>query len=185
MKKALITVVVIAVLLLVGFTYVSARFVDRGKIERLQAEHAQLSRQRDSILTYARTRDSLQAILTDSVHVLTTQTSALRDTVRQLEKSRQATVVAIRHLRQTPELQARVATVFPEVARASHWGVTEIYDEKERISLEYIFFPAWFAETFLIDHENALNYKQQVGKLSVLDTLNTQVIKLKDSVLVL
>jgi hypothetical protein len=185
MKKALITVGVIAVLLLVGFTYVSARFVDRGKIAALQAEHAQLTRQRDSIYAYARTRDSLQGILTDSVHVLTTQTTALRDTVRRLEASRQAAVVAIRHLRQTPELTARVAAVFPEVARASRWGVTELYDEKEQISLEYIFFPAWFAETFLIDHENALNYKQQVGKLSVLDTLNTQVIKLKDSVLVL
>ena len=37
----------------------------------------------------------------------------------------------------------------------------------------------------MIDHENAQNYKQQVGKLAALDTLNVQVIQLKDSVLVL
>lgn len=185
MKKALITVVVIAVLLLIAFTYVSARFVDRGKIAQLQSEQAQLTRQRDSILVFARTRDSLQRILSDSVTVLTSQTSALRDTVRQLESSRQATVVSIRRLKQTPDLQARVAAVFPEVARSPRWGITELYDETEGVSLEYIVFPAWFAETFMIDHENAANYKQQVGKLAVLDTLNTQVIKLKDSVLVL
>src|SRR5262245_45158663 len=126
MKKFLIILGVVSVLLLVGFTYVSARFVDRGKIAQLQTEQAQLTRQRESILAFARTRDSLQAILADSVHVLTTQTSALRDTVRQLETARQATVLSIRRLRQTSELQARVASVFPEVARASRWGITEL-----------------------------------------------------------
>ena len=185
MKKFLIILGVVSVLLLVGFTYVSARFVDRGKIAQLQTEQAQLTRQRDSILAFARTRDSLQAILADSVQVLTSQTSALRDTVRQLESARQATVLSIRRLRQTSELQARVAAVFPEVARASRWGITELYDDREGVALEYIFFPAFFAETFMIDHENALNYKQQVGKLAALDTLNTQVITLKDSVFVL
>jgi hypothetical protein len=60
MKKFLITLGVVSVLLLVGFTYVSARFVDRGKIAQLQTEQAQLTRQRDSILAFARTRDSLQ-----------------------------------------------------------------------------------------------------------------------------
>ena len=75
--------------------------------------------------------------------------------------------------------------MFPEVARSSRWGITELYDDKEQVSLEYIVFPAYFAETFMIDHENAQNYKQQVGKLSTLDTLNVQVIQLKDSVLVL
>ena len=140
MKKLLIILAVLSVILLVGFTYVSARFVDRGKIAQLQSEQAQLARQRDSIMAFARTRDSLQLILTDSVQVLTIQTSALRDTVRRLEVSRQATVVSIRRLRQTPELQARVAAVFPEVARSSRWGITELYDETERVSLEYIVF---------------------------------------------
>ena len=185
MKKILIVLGAISVILLVAFTYVSARFVDRGKIAQLQSEQASLTRQRDSIVAFARTRDSLQLILTDSVQVLTIQTSALRDTVRRLEVSRQATVLSIRRLKQTPELQARVAAVFPEVARSSRWGVTELYDETERVSLEYIVFPAWFAETFMIDHENALNYKQQVGKLAAVDTLNMRVIQLKDSVLVL
>jgi len=185
MKKILIILGAISVILLVGFTYVSARFVDRGKIAQLQSEQVQLTRQRDSIVAFARTRDSLQLILTDSVQRLTTQTSALRDTVRQLEVSRQAAVLSIRRLRQTSELQARVAAVFPEVARSSRWGIMELYDEEERVSLEYIVFPAWFAETFLIDHENALNYKQQVGKLAAVDTLNMRVITLKDSVLVL
>ena len=82
MKKLLIILAVVAVILLVGFTYVSARFVDRGKIAQLQPEQAQLTRQRDSIFAFARTRDSLQLILTDSVSVLSIQTSALRDTVR-------------------------------------------------------------------------------------------------------
>jgi len=185
MKKLLIILGVVAVLLLVGFTYVSARFVNRGRIAQLQMEQAQLTRQRDSIYAFARTRDSLQLILTDSVQRLSIQTSALRDTVRQLEGSRQAAVLSIRRLNRTDDLQARVAAVFPEVARSSRWGITELYDEKEQVSLEYIVFPAYFAETFLIDHENALNYKQQVGKLSTLDTLNVQVIQLKDSVLVL
>jgi hypothetical protein len=185
MKKALIILGGICVILLVGFTYVSARFMDRAKIAQLQAEQAQLTRQRDSVYAFARTRDSLQVILKDSVQVLTMQTSALRDTVRRLEVSRQAEVLSIRRLRQTPELQARVAAVFPEVARSSRWGITELYDEKEQVSLEYIVFPAWFAETFMIDHENAQNYKQQRDRLATVDTLNMQVFQLKDSVLVL
>lgn len=185
MKKILIILGVSFVILLVAFTYISARFVDRGKIAQLQTEQAALSRQRDSILAYARVRDSLQFLLKDSVHALTVQTAALRDTVRALEVSRRAAVMSIRHLRQTPELQARVAQVFPEVARSSRWGITELYDEQQRVSLEYIVFPAWFAETFMIDHENAENYRQQVGKLAQVDTLNMQVFQLKDSVLVL
>jgi hypothetical protein len=159
--------------------------VDRGKIAQLQTEQAQLARQRDSILAYAHVRDSLQFLLKDSVHALTIQTAALRDTVRSLEVSRQAAVLSIRRLRQTPELQARVARAFPEVARSSRWGITELYDEKERVSLEYIVFPAWFAETFMIDHESAESYRQQLGKLALVDTLNRQVFQLKDSVLVL
>lgn len=185
MTRPLIVVGALCIILLVGFTYVSARLADRAAISRAQDRMLALTQEHDSILAFARSRDSMQSRLQDSVSRLTTQNEALRDSVRNLETERRAAVLSIRRLQQTPELQARVAAVFPEVAHSSRWGITELYDEKEKVSLEYIVFPAWFAETFLIDHENAENYRAQRDKLATLDTLNLQVFRLKDSVLVL
>jgi hypothetical protein len=185
MTKPLIFLGGLCILLLVGFTYVSARLADRAAISRAQEQLLVLTQQRDSITAFVRGRDSMQSRLQDSVTSLTSLTGALRDSVRSLETERRAAVLSIRRLQQTPALQARVAEVFPEVAHSSHWGIVEMYDEKEKVSLEYIVFPAWFSETFLIDHENAENYRAQRDKLATLDTLNLQVFRLKDSVLVL
>ena len=54
--KKIQTTCVSFVILLVAFTYISARFVDRGKIAQLPTEQARRSPQRDSILAYAGVR---------------------------------------------------------------------------------------------------------------------------------
>jgi hypothetical protein len=67
---------------------------------------------------------------------------------------------------------------------ASHWGLTTIpFDHSDTLGIEYFLIPAWFTETFIIDHQNALLFEQQKHKLLAVDSLQRQVASLSDSLL--
>jgi len=50
------------------------------------------------------------------------------------------------------------------------------------LGLEYLLVPAWFAETFIIDHANATSWHAQKHRLLELDSLRSVVASLQDSV---
>ena len=82
------------------------------------------------------------------------------------------------------DLLAKVREAFPAL-KMTPLPVTERYDEKEQISLQYLGIPVWFIETSLISEMNAENYKKQRDKLIVIDSLHRETIALKDTVLAL
>jgi hypothetical protein len=90
----------------------------------------------------------------------------------------------VRQLGRPKELQDRLRTTFPEIAE-SDWGVTDVMNEEEAVEIQYLLVPLWFSETFIIDHQNSLNYASQVGRLQSMDSLQLQTITLKDRILVL
>ena len=183
-KNLLIAAGIFVVLLLLALTYLTARYVDQEAIHRAETEMQQMRLSRDSVLTVVAVKDSLQGILQLKVGTLQAEAKTLRGQVDELERERQTKQLDVRRTKQTDELLVKVREIFPPL-KTTPLPITERYDEKEKLSLQYLGIPVWFAETFLINEMNAENYKKQRDKLLVVDSLRQETIALKDSVLTL
>jgi chromosome segregation ATPase len=181
LKKFLIAVCVFAVLLLVSLSYITARFVDHEEILRAKTETAHLRASRDSLRVEVANRDAQEHILQTQVSRLQSEANELRDLVDELEHERAEKQLTVRRLRRKTDLMNRLRETFPEMA-ASDWGVTEVYNEDEDVSLDYLLIPLWFSETFIIDHQNSESYRAQRDTLCAIDSLTTQASVLKDSI---
>ncbi len=184
LKKALITVSLFGILLLLALSWLTARYIDQEEINRARLEMQQLRASRDSILTVVAFKDSLQKLLQEKIDEKQQVVEDLRIQVELLEQRRKADQLTVRNIRKEEELQKRLEQTFPEMA-GSDWGVTEVYNEEQDISLRYLLIPFWFSETFIIDHQNSLSYQAQRDKLLQVDSLQSMVITLKDSVFTL
>jgi hypothetical protein len=58
-------------------------------------------------------------------------------------------------------------------------------DVRDTVGIEYLMVPAWFAETFVIDHANAESWRAQKDRLLAVDSLRLAVAALQDSILAL
>jgi hypothetical protein len=61
-------------------------------------------------------------------------------------------------------------------------GTAYIIGRDGTVGIEYFVIPAWFTETFIIDHENAESWREQKDRLLAVDSLRVQVAALQDSV---
>ncbi len=184
LKKALIVVSIIAGILAIVVTYLWAGNINREEIHRAELEMQQLRASRDSIKAVVAFKDSLQSLMHAQLKELQVQTDLLRNQVEQLEKARAREQLTVRSIRKKGELQKKFLNTFPELAH-SDWGVTEVLNKENGITIKYLLVPLWFSETFIIDHQNAILYKKQRDKLILVDSLQQQVSILKDSLLVL
>lgn len=184
LKKALIIVSIIAGLMALLLTYLLASNINKEEINRAKLEMQQLRSSRDSIKVVVALKDSLQTMLKEEVNQLKSETNRLRSEVDRLEERRAEEQLTVRKIRKKEALQQRFMETFPEMAR-SDWGVTEVYNEENEISLEYLLIPLWFSETFIIDHQNSLSYRKQRDKLLTVDSLHQEIGMLKDSLFVL
>jgi hypothetical protein len=186
LKRALITVSIVAAVLAFGFTYVLARFRDRDAIVRAQATMEQLRVQRDSLQRHVEKLDSATVVLEGRADSLVDEAAMLRREVRELETERQAAQLSVRRLRRPADLLDRLRTTFPEMA-GSAWGTTEVIDDSEvpAIGIQYLLVPLWFSETFIIDHQNSKSYLAQRDRMHDVDSLQQQTIALKDTIIVL
>ena len=180
LKKALIGLSVFVVLLMVSVSYLTARFVDHKAIIAAQMEAKQLRTSRDSILNVVAVRESLQQQLHGWESSLVTETQGLRQLVSSMEQGRQETQLGVRRLASRDTLSEKLHHTFPEFS--DRMRVTEVYDTENARSIEYLMLPMWFAETFIIDHQNAASYEAQRDSLRVLDSLQIRIGVLKDSI---
>jgi len=183
-KKGIITLVVFAACLMAALSFITARYIDREEIARTRLKAERMRAVRDSITTVAAFRDSLQHLILDNVHLKETVIAGLRQQVQTLEAQRTDEQLNVRYLDTREELEQQIMRTFPELGD-SVWRVTEIYFPEEDESMEYLSVPLWFSETFIIDHQNADNLGRQVDKLRQMDSLQTVVTVLKDSLYVL
>ena len=101
----------------------------------------------------------------------------------ELEQSRAEAQLTVREIRTTGALQTRLRATFPELGSAA-WGLTTLpFEDGDTLGLEYLLVPAWFAETFFIDHANAASWRAQKDRLLEVDSLRLAVATLQDSVL--
>jgi hypothetical protein len=183
-KNVNVWLLVVILLLAGGLFYVWGRAQNQKEIARVELEREHMKATRDSLISIVDAREEEIQSLEVQIESQLLTANLLRAEVDSLEETRAAAQLSVRMLRQPADLTRRFEDTFPEVAGSS-WGVTEIYDPEIDGSFDYIILPLWFSETFIIDHQNSLNFEDQRDKLRDLDTLNQQVIALKDSVIYL
>jgi exonuclease VII small subunit len=180
MRKTALHVLVLlgAVLLLV-----QAYGGRRAEVARARAAASHLRLQRDSLLVAVENRKRTEAALTTQRAALETEAAVLRDSVAELERARAQAQLTVRQIRTTGALQTRLRAAFPELG-PSGWGVTTLpFEHGDSLGLEYLLVPAWFAETFVIDHANAASWRAQKERLLQVDSLRSLVALLQDSIL--
>ena len=181
MKNALIAISALALLLVLGMTYLGARGIDKERIAELENELVVVQARRDSIQTVVAYKDSLQNFIQQQVQVMAQEADRLRDDVARLEQERQRQELEVRRLDSFEAEEKKFLDTFPQFGTSTQ--VTEVV--RNGFSFTYIMVPLSATETFVIDHQDALSYRAQRDTLLVLDTLQTQVSALKDSLLVL
>ena len=155
---------------------------NREAIARAQAEAAALASQRDSLMRVVRQRERQEAALTIQRETHEAEVTRLRDSVIALERRRAAAQLSVRQLRTVGALQDRLRAAFPELGESA-WGLTTLpFDGGDTLGLTYLLVPAWFAETFVIDHANAASWRAQKDGLLAVDSLRLTVIALQDSI---
>jgi hypothetical protein len=168
--------------LLLAVCFLLTRSLNEGEIARVEAEVFWLERERDSIQAFVAANVAVQETLQLTRENTEAEAAVLRDDVDRLERNRQASALTVRSIRKTSDLQARLDSTFPEMAR-SNWGLSTIpFERGDTVGIEYFVIPAWFTETFLIDHQNAESWRAQKDKLFAVDSLRIQVIALQDSI---
>jgi hypothetical protein len=155
---------------------------NKRAIREAQAAAATLTRQRDSLIAEVRRRDERQAALTLRRQTVEADANRYRDSVVALERRRAAAQLAVRELRTVGALQDRLRTTFPELGDSA-WGLTTVsLGHGDTLGIESLVVPAWFAETFVIDHANAESWRAQKDQLLGVDSLRRTVVALQDSI---
>lgn len=174
MAKPVMFFLTFVVVLLLVLTYITTRFIDQEEIHRAELEMASLHASRDSLLAFVATRESLQVGLLREADAARNEAEALRENVAQLEELRKQERLSVRFLRKKEDLFRKLESTYPEMAR-SKWGVKEVYDDANDVSVEYFMIPLWFTETFIIEHQDAANYRAQRDSLWSVDSLQRKV----------
>jgi hypothetical protein len=158
---------------------------NRRAIARAESEAARLGSQRDSLLGVVDQREQQAAALAIQRETLEADVGRLRDSVIELERRRAAAQLTVRQIRTVGALQDRLRTTFPELGDSA-WGTTTIaLDARDTVGILYLVIPAWFAETFVIDHANAALWREEKDRLLTVDSLRVTVAVLEDSILAL
>lgn len=178
-KKLLIAVGAVAVILLVVVANLTAQLMSQEKIHEAEVTAAKVEAERDSIQGAVAARDSMRALMEVKADDLTRETDDLRDKVAVAERARAEAQLGVRMLRTTDDTEQDFRTTFPEFSGAMR--VTEIGDDPD-FPIKYIMVPTNFAQTFIIDHQNAKSFEAQRDSLLILDSLNLEIISLKDSI---
>lgn len=182
LKNALPWILLAVVLVVIA--YLLGSNANREEIARVEAQRQDMKSQRDSIKAFVALKDTMQQILQNRITELETDADNLREQVRILETVRKKEQLGVRMLKTPDDLKNKFASTFPELPEEKI-KIFEEYVSEVDISLQYFGVPLWFSETFIIDHNNSINYEKQNIKLASLDTLNLRVISLQDKVLVL
>jgi hypothetical protein len=159
----------------------SAVSCNRRAIARAQAEATALATERDSLVAVVGERERRLTALGIQRDTLQASLARVRAEVSALEGRRAAAQLDVRQIETVGALQQRLRATFPELGDSA-WGLTTVRLRGDTLGLDYLMVPAWFAETFVIDHANAQSWRQQRDRLLVADSLQRAVTALQDSI---
>ena len=180
MRKTALSVLALIIALLLLAQWYGGR---REEVAQARSAASHLRSQRDSLAADVASRDRERAALIRERSAYETEAAHLRESVTAIERRRSAHQLDVRRLRTVGELQDRLRAAFPELGPA-RWGVSTLpFEGGDSLGLEYLLVPAWFAETFIIDHANAASWREQKDRLLAVDSLHSVVASLQDSLI--
>jgi len=181
LKKLAIASVVFAVVLMVVLSFITAKYIDKEEISRVTQEREQLQQQRIDLLALVAQKDSAQKILEAKVIDLETEVTQKQAEVESLEKGRQVAQLNVRKLETTNDLENQLRETYPQI-KESMRRIDVPVEGLTGITLEYWSVPFRFAETFLIEHQNSENYKDQRDKLKDVTTIQEKIIVMEKQI---
>lgn len=184
LKQALIFVGLVALVSMLALSFITAKYIDRVEIARVENEKRELQDDRQELLKKVSALTEAQQKLEVQVKGLNEQIGARETRIKELEKARAEAQLTVRKLDQPDQLKAKLKETFPEMA-ASQWGVTRLHDEQNNVDIDYLVVPLWFSETFVIDHQNSLSYQAQLDLSKEVSALKSNVITLTNQNLAL
>lgn len=179
MRRSLIAALAVALAIVL---LVNAYGNNHEKIAAARAEADRLEGQRDSLVLLVRDRERQQAALLLERKTHEAEATRLRDSVSALERHRAARQLTVRRIETVGVLQDRLRAAFPELGDKGFGLTNVLLDDGDTLGIEYLLVPAWFAETFLIDHANAESWRAQKDRLLAVDSLRLAIVALQDSV---
>lgn len=151
-------------------------------IERVKLDSANLALDRKSkqLKHIADSANKELAKLNNIEVELKSNIDSLKQFIREIEDDQ----LTVRSLPKKNSVQNRFIKLFPELAM-SDWGVANVYNEEANVAIEYLMVPLWFSETFIIDHQNSIRFKENRSKINQYDSLKLVNKILKDSLITL
>jgi hypothetical protein len=160
----------------------SSASCNQRAIARVEADAARLTSERDSLVTIVSQRERQTAALTIQRQTHEAEITRLRDSVIALERRRAARQLSVREIETVGALQGQLRAAFPELGDVA-WGTTRVrFAGGDTLGIEYLLVPAWFAETFVIDHANAASWRAQRDRGLAVDSLCVVTAALQDSI---
>lgn len=184
LKKLAIAAVVFAVLLMVGLSFITAKYLDKEEILRVTKEREQLQQQRAELIALVAQKDSTKRVLEVKVIDLETEVAQGLAEVESLEGERQVAQLNVRKLETTNDLENQLMETYPQIKTSMRRTVVPV-EGLSNVNLEYWSVPFRFAETFLIEHQNSESYKKQRDRLKEVVTMQDQIIDLEKKIVVL
>ena len=184
LKKVAIFAAVLVVSTMLALSFLTARYIDKEEISRVQTEMQGLQQQKLALETQIGELDEKQVELNQVIESKDAEIEANKGVIAQLEQERADQQLNIRQLNTEDELEKSFAKAYPQVVQAKNFGIVhmQINDELE-LTLPYYVIPAWFTETFVIEHDNMLTYKTEIETYKANEELYGSVLDLKDKVL--
>lgn len=183
-KKIILSLIALAIATAISLAVITARNIDKKEIERVNAELVALKQQKQQLEAKVTELDAKQQQLNTTIDEKNTEITINKQQIAKLEKQRDSQQFAVRRLTTENALEQSFATTFPQVINAANFGIIKLpIKKKSKILLPYYVIPAWFTETFIIEHNNMLAYKAEIKEFKRNEALYGDVITLKSEVL--
>ncbi len=185
LKKIAIFFASLAVTTMVALAYITARYIDQEEILRAQNEMQDLRQEKVELESKIATLNSQQEELNKVNQRYLQEIESNKQTIAKLEQERSDNQIQVRALKTENQLEEKFAQTYPQVVGAKNFGITQINvsDTEQSINLPYFVIPAWFVETFIIEHNSMKNYQSQINEYQRNEKAYGTVLELKDQVL--
>ena len=158
---------------------------NREAIAKVTVDAVRLVSERDSLVTVVRNRDTLIVSLDLRRDSLESVAQSWRDSIDALERIRAASQLAVRESPTVAAIQAELRASYPELGDSA-WRVSRIpLGKADTVGIDVLMVPAWFAETFVIEHGDAQSWRAQRDELLAGDSLRSLIIAQQDSITLL
>ena len=183
-KKIILFIILLAITTAVSLVIITQRNIDKAEIARVTNELAKLTQEKQALANKVAQLDKKQLQLNKIIEEKNKQIKNNQVQIAKLEKERAAGQWQVRQLNSENALEKKFAETYPQVIHANNFGIVrKPMKPNSKILLPYYVIPAWFTETFIIEHQNMLAYQAEINEYKKNEQLYGNVVTLKSQVI--